>query len=408
MNTQTPASGSAAEHGIEPEFTLNSDDEIELLEALDALRDRGAPVQPIRYNGEIAHIVLGYDAVGEAFANTRDLPSSTFYELFTRPFFGFVVSTAPEGEEHRFHRMQLLPSFAPGAIRAKTEEILEPLANELIDVFPVGQPFDFIAAYAEPLTFNVISALLGIPRQGWDGFRSSVRGLLNLTRPEEALAAKEEVISYLRELIEERKTQPGDDLISALIAAQTDGRRFTDEELVDAVRFLYPAAQHNTLNALGLCMGAVLSQPEILERVKQSEKDRYAAVDETLRLFPPIALLPRYADRPIRLHGVDIPANSFVLLAISSANRDPAHYGEPTTFSLDRRKADHLAFGRGVRFCLGVHLARVEMELMLRLMLSRLPGLRLVGDLGGCHLGSTFCGYKQLLVEFDERLAGVP
>jgi len=408
MKRRTSASGSAPAQLAEPEFTLNADDEIELLAELDALRDSGGPVRPMLYNGEIAHVVLGYDAVGEAFANTTDLPSSTFYELFTRPFFGFVVSTAPEGEEHRFHRQQLLPPFAPGAIRAKTEVVLEPLTNELIDTFPVGQPFDFIAAYAEPVTFNVISALLGIPRGDWDGFRSSVRGLLNLTSPDEALAAKEEVISYLRELIEERKTSPDDDLISALIAAQTSGRRFTDEELVDAVRFLYPAAQHNTLNALGLCLGALLSQPESLDRVKHSEKDCYAAVDETLRLFPPIPLLPRYADRPIRLDGIDIPANSFVLLAISSANRDPNRYGDPTTFSLDRRKADHFAFGRGVRFCLGVHLARMELQLTLRLMLVRLPGLRLAGELGGCHLGATFCGYKQLFVEFNERLPAAP
>lgn len=390
---------------LEPEFTLNSDDEIEILEELDALRERGGPVQAMRYNGQIAHVVLGYDAISEAFRNTTDLPSSTFYELFTRPFFGFVVSTAGEGEEHRFHRQQLLPSFAPASIRAITEKILAPLSNELIETFPVGQPFDFIAAYAEPVTFNIISAMLGIPRKDWEGFGSCVRRLLNLLQPDQALAAREEVICYLRELIEERKTAPGDDLVSALICAQTDGRRFTDEELVDAVRFLYPAAQHNTLNALGLCLGAVLSCPEILDRVMHSETDRYAAVDETLRLYPPICLLMRYTVRPITLHGVDIPANSFVMLAISSANRDPGHFPEPTRFSLDRGKSDHFAFGRGVRFCLGVHLARMEMEMMLRLMLARLPGLRLAGEPGSRHVGATFCGYKQLLVQFDERLA---
>jgi len=113
----------------------------------------------------------------------------------------------------------------------------------------------------------------------------------------------------------------------------------------------------------------------------------------------------RYTDRPITIEGVDIPANTYVLIAISSANRDPARYPDPERFSLDRGAVDHFSFGRGIRLCLGVHLARAELRVLLDAMLHRLKGLRLAPDPDGpIAVGGKLHGYKRLMIQFDERL----
>lgn len=403
--TTSRAAGDLGSQDPADEFVLSVDtgSHANVIGAFDALRDRGPPIQPIICDGKPAFAILGYDAVEQAYRNVVDLPGSHHFKAFTQPFFGYVVSTATEGEDHRFHRRQSLVPFKPASVRNHIEKTIRPVTDKLIDRFPVGQPFDFIEMFAEPGTFNVISSMLDLPEEDLAGFRSSIRQLLDLSNPEQAMAARNIVNPYLQSLIARRREKPGEDMISQLIAAETDGRRYTDEELLDAVRFFDPAAMHNTMNAVGLCIQAVLANPEVERRVRLNEKDRTAAIEESLRITPAILHSYRLTARPVMIEGVEIPADTPVLLMISSANRDPNHYPDPTTFSLDRQVTDHLTFGRGSRLCIGLWLARAELRVMLDQMLSRLVGLRLVPG-SGDEPGGFFHGYRRLMMQFDQRL----
>lgn len=389
----------------EPLFELRVAEDATLVADLDVLRDSGPAVQAVRYHGAIAYVVLGYDALDRIFKDDATLGGNSWFKLFGEPIYGPVVSTL-DGEEHRFQRRQLMAAFKPGSIRASAETAIRPVANALIDALPEGEPFDFISSYAVPKTFDVVSSMLGIPKEDWAHFRGNVFQFLLIDNPEAALAAKALLTDYLVELIEKRRRDPGTDMISQLLDAETDGRRFTADELLTNIRFLYPAAIHNTANGIGLCLHEVLADEAVRERVATNWKDRFAAVDETLRLVSPLPTTARYTEHPITIEGVEIPAGTEVMLAISSANRDPRRYPDPGRFSLDRHHTDHFSFGRGAYLCLGQHLARAEMQVMLELVLGRLEGLRLVEDPDNVAKGF-FHGFRRLLVQFDRRVPSV-
>jgi len=380
-------------------------DQAGVIEALDMLRDRGARIASVPYGEGKAYVVLGYDAVERALANEADLPASTYFRTFTLPLMGEVIS-AQIGEEHRFHRGVFQRPLMAGRIRQKVESVLRPVANRLIDAFAPDLEVDFVSRFAIPYPFDVISAMLGIPERDWEQVRRDVGLLFHIWDPQ-CEAARDRVAAYLRELIAQRRYDPGEDIISEFARTELHGRRMTDAELLDEVRFLYPAAGGNTQNALAIALGYVLADPELHRRVQYDADARQAAVDEALRIETPIPFMIRYTDRPVRIEGVDIPADNFVLIAISSANRDPERFNAPGDFRLDRGALKHITFGRGPHTCLGAHLARAELRVMLYLILARLPGLRLGED--GFHggVGGPLHGPQVLQIGFDAILPGL-
>lgn len=383
---------------------FSSIDQAGVIEALDMLRDSGLRVASVPYGEGQAYVVLGYEAVERALANEADLPASTYFRTFTLPLMGEMIS-AQIGEEHRFHRGVFQKPLMPGRIRQKVGSVLRPVANRLIDAFASSLEVDFVSRFAIPYPFDVISALLGIPERDWERVRRDVGLLFHIWDPECELA-RDRVAAYLRELIEQRRKNPGEDVISEFARTELRGRRMTDTELLDEVRFLYPAAGGNTQNALALALGYVLADPELHRKVSSDPHARQAAVDEALRIETPIPFMIRYTDRSIRIECVDIPANSFVLIAISSANRDPARFDAPGEFRLDRGALKHITFGKGIHTCLGAHLARAELRVMLDLVLERLPGLRLGEDGFQGGVGGPLHGPPVLRISYDAVLPG--
>jgi cytochrome P450 len=165
---------------------------------------------------------------------------------------------------------------------------------------------------------------------------------------------------------------------------------------------MYPAAGENTTHGLGLLIYRVLADEAVRKRVLANRNDRMAAVEESLRVDPPVTMITRYTEKPVVIAGTEIPANAPVLLGIGGANRDPRHFSDPEVFSLDRGTINHMTFGRGPHFCLGAHLARAEMRVTLDMMLDRLPGLRLADPQGVCLRGGMQRGPVDLWLEFDE------
>jgi cytochrome P450 len=178
-------------------------------------------------------------------------------------------------------------------------------------------------------------------------------------------------------VMDERRRKPGDDFVSSLIKAQSEGKIRSDEEILTFFRLLFPAGSDTTYKAAGSLFACVLSDPEILALAKNSDKDRQAIVTEGLRWQAPTAFLPRKASADCTLGGADIRAGDWALLALTAANNDPAVFPDPRKFDPGRDNRELITFGRGIHFCLGTHLARRELETALRVVFTRFPNMQL-------------------------------
>jgi cytochrome P450 len=348
------------------------------LEQIDRLRANGHPVVPVRFHDSVAWMVLGYDAVTAVLMNEEQLPAADFYQRTAGPWWGRTVPTM-RGDEHRAHRAFFLVPLLPTRMRACAETVLVPLANDLITKFDGRREVDFVADYARRYPFRVITRLLDLPDEDNSLIHKLVSELFQFVwDPEAASRARTAMTDYLRPYALARRTQPGADIISYFASTEVNGRLLDETDLLDFIRFLYPAAGENTTNALGLMMYRILADRAIYERVLNNPRDRHAAVEEVLRIDPAVPVIVRYSEKAVTIADTVIPAHSSILLAISSANRDPRHCANPEVFSFERAANDHVAFGRGPHFCAGAHLARAELRTTLDLMLDRLPELRLV------------------------------
>jgi cytochrome P450 len=375
-------------------------------ELIDAARDAGAQVIPVLFHGGPAMLVVGADAVEQGFLNDAELAGQNFYVHETLPWFGRVVSSM-KGEEHKQHRQLFGAELMPAKLREKVMSVLRPVGNRLIDSFGADRELDFVPRFAQLYPFRVITTLLGLPLEDEPMLLEHVQNLFRYPwKPEIAARSRKLMIEYLRPIVEERKARPVDDLISAMAHAESHGKRYTDEELLDAVRFMWPVAGDNTSHGVASIIHRVLENEDVHARVLANSADRAAAVDEALRLDPPVLVNIRRTSEPMLLGGVGIPNETYVLLAVSAYNRDPKRHENPTRFSLDRGAPDSLAFGRGAHFCLGAHVARAELRVTLDLMLDRLPGLRLANKSIAME-GALQYGPTSLRIAFDDILPSV-
>jgi cytochrome P450 len=380
----------------------------DVMEQLETLQASGPPVVPVRFHDEVAWLVVGYDAVAEAFMNEADLPASAFYQHYTMPWLGRTVPSM-RGSDHRIHRAFFGAPLLPAKVRARVNDVLLPIVNELIDAFAGRPRVDLVADYATRLPFRVITRLFDLPDADNDMIRENVHKLFFFPwDPDGATQARNAMIDYLRPIALERRSNPGDDLISYLASTEVDGHLLGESDLLDFVRFLYPAAGENTTNGLGLLMYRVLVDEAINRRVLADPNARAAAIEETLRIDPPVTMITRYTEKDVTIAGVRIPANCPVLLGIGAANRDARQFEHPGQFSLDRGTINHITFGRGPHFCIGAHLARAELRATLDAMLGRLAGLRLVAPEEVRFQGGMQRGPAILWVEYDRVAPATP
>lgn len=288
------------------------------------------------------------------------------------------------GEEHTRLRKLVAKAFtarrtaAMGPrITAITEELLDGLAAH-----PAGAVVDLRAEFAYPLPVRVISELLGVPDRLRDGLLDSVHAIMQTgATPEEAEAATVLLYQRLEELISAKRAAPGGDLTSALIeAADEDGARLTERELVDTVLLMFTAGHETTVNLLDHAVHLLLRHPDRLAEVRAGALSWDDVIEETLRLEAPFANLPmRYAVEDVELDGVTIARGDPIVVSFGAAGRDPAVHG-PTADVFDPTRPtrrDHVAFGHGVHHCLGAPLARLEARIGLPALFERFPGLAL-------------------------------
>lgn len=220
--------------------------------------------------------------------------------------------------------------------------------------------------------------------------------------PERGREASEALAEYLRPILEARRAEPRDDLISGLAAAEIDGEKLSDEEIFSFLRLLLPAGVETTYRAFGNLLYGLLTHPDQLEAVRIDRSLISQAIEEAVRWEPPLSMITRVATRDTELGGVHIPAGSSVMPVLGSANREERRFADPEEFNIFRPARAHIGFGYGVHVCLGMHLARMEMRVALNLLLDRLPNLRLDPSVGDVYIrGQVFRSPTSLPVVFD-------
>lgn len=261
---------------------------------------------------------------------------------------------------------------------------MEETAAHLLDGLEGERKVDLLHQYAHQLPSLVISELLGVPpadRDRLTGWSDAVAPLLGVrVAPEKrtaAIAAAEEFHAYLGELLDERTRHPGDDLLSALLAAEAEGEKLSRVELLSLAATLYSAGHRTTRDLFTNGMSVLLSEPNRYRHVVDGRWDVPAVVDEFLRYETPTLFVARVPLAPVTIGRIEIGPWEPILVFLSAANRDPAQYDDPDTFRPGRGGGTPISFAFGAHFCLGASLARSEAEVMLASIVSRWPNLEL-------------------------------
>jgi cytochrome P450 len=376
----------------------------DLHQRLTALRDAKEAVW-VRSFGRPAVMFTSYEMVNAAFKDEATFPSKAFYSAVVTDVLGYNIQCM-YGEEHRRNRALASPTFRQRIVQQIITPLLEPVAHELIDRFEERGDADLVAEYTKLYPFKIILRMLGLPAASEDVVARWALGMLDIQQNyEHAVQCSREFTAFVAPILAERRSEPADDLISRLATEEVDGERLSDAEIMNFLKLLFPAGSDTTYLGLGNTLFALLSHPDQLDLVR-SDLDGEApwATEEGLRWEAPVALLPRHNPQDVLWHDIAIPADTPLIFAIVAANRDPAQFEDPDRFDVRRRTPSTLTFGFGQHFCLGAHLARAEIEISLKVLLSRLPRLRLIPD-PQVRIGATFAqmlrGPNRLPVRFS-------
>lgn len=287
-----------------------------------------------------------------------------------------------DGADHRRLRALVGKGFTPGRVQA-----LEPRIQELVDrlldeVVAGGDGVDLVPAFTEALPMAVICELFGVPEPERARSRNWTSTLLaHTTTPEKAFATQHSLMAYLRELVERKHREPGDDLTSGLVQARDEGDKLTTDELVGVLWLMLVAGHETTVHLIGNAVVALSSHPDQLELAKTG--DRWAdVVEETLRYRHSVMMTSfRFTLQDVSIAGVPVPRGSAVGVSFQAAGLDPAEFGETADrFDITREQTGNLGFGHGPRYCIGAPLARLESRLALTSLYRRLPDLSLAID----------------------------
>ncbi|WP_052848984.1 cytochrome P450 [Streptomyces avicenniae] len=264
---------------------------------------------------------------------------------------------------------------------AQLRDRVAEMAGGLVDAMAAsGAPADFMAAYTIPLPTMVICDLLGMPPEDHERVWAWGNSIMSNTATAEQVAADfGAFMAYMRDGVEQRRRAPGDDLLTTLVQACDEEERITEREMLGLTADLLGAGFITTTSELTNFLYALLTHPDQLALLRERPGLVPGAVEELMRYVPALSAtsLPRYANEDVEVGGVTVAAGDPVLVAISAANHDPYAYEDPSRLDIRREGAPHLTFGHGPHYCMGSHLARLEMQVTLELLVPRFPGLRL-------------------------------
>lgn len=350
--------------------------------------DRARALGPIVYWDEIGMpCALSHAAVSMILRDRRfgrEIPADRRKPVpaHLEPFYAVEQHSMLELEppRHTLLRKQVLRAFTSRRIAALAPEITT-LSHELIDRFPNG-PFDLLEHFARTIPVVVICRLLGVPEAmkdqllNWSHAMVAMYQTSRSRATEDAAAqAASDFAAFLRDYVEKRRTLPADDLITHLIAAETDGETLGTDALITTCILLLNAGHEATVHALANGVKALLEAGGPKDWLAPEKID--GTIEEILRFDPPLHLFARFAYEPVEVMGHTFRPGDQVALLLAAAGRDPRACDAPDRFNPARPVKPHLAFGAGLHFCLGAPLARLEMAMALPVLFARCPQLRL-------------------------------
>ncbi|MDB4896775.1 MAG: cypA9 [Firmicutes bacterium] len=334
--------------------------------------------------GDVKQVLSDYEAFSSEFRKMRGARLGA-EAMAQGPNLGssLIGSDPPR---HRHLRDLISRAFTPRAV-ANMELRIAAIADEMLNKVAKQGHMDLVADLSDPLPVIVIAEMLGVPSEDRVQFKrwsdQVVGGSDNLfqesppagVRPSEA--AMKEMSAYFRSIIDDRRMQPRDDLISELVSAEIEGQRLSEEDLLSFCMLLLIAGNVTTTNLVTNAVLCFLRYPEELERLRANPALLPSAIEEVLRFESPVQAMARITTRDVTLSDRTIPAGERVIAWIGSANRDGAHFDEPDRFDVARSPNPHIAFGYGLHYCIGAPLARLEAKVALGAMLERFDAIKL-------------------------------
>ncbi|HWF26776.1 MAG TPA: cytochrome P450 [Mycobacterium sp.] len=298
---------------------------------------------------------------------------------------GFLFLDPPD---HTRLRKLVSKAFAPKVVNALQPDI-RALVDGLLDRIAEQGRFDVVEDFAYPLPVAVICRLLGVPIEDESQFSHASALLAQSLDPfvtftgapsdglHERLQAGMWLREYLRGLVERRRSRPGDDLMSGLVAVEESGDQLTEDEIISTCILLLVAGHETTVNLIGNAILAMLRQPLQWAALGADATRGPAVIEETLRFDPPVQMVGRIAADDMTIGQIEVPAGDVMMLLLAAAHRDPAEFDRPDTFDPNRGTLRHLGFGRGAHYCLGAPLARLEAGVALSALTAGFPNARL-------------------------------
>jgi len=327
---------------------------------------------------DVAHYcVFGYDEVSQVLGDPATF-SNKSYERNIGISFGRSISTMDAPEHPRYRRI-FQKAFLPHTVAAWGDTLVDPVVNELMSKFVDRGHADLVNEFTLHYPFNIIYRQLALPPEDVKVFHKlAIAQTLVSIDVAHGVEASTKLGTYFAGLLEERRRNPGDDLVSSLATAEVEGELLPDEVVISFLRQLVNAGGDTTYRATSVLLLALLRNPSQLDAVRKDRTLVAQAIEEALRWDGPVLMQSRMALRDVTLGGVEIPAGAFLDVLAGSANRDPSRFADPDKFDIYRKPAHrHFAFAFGPHVCIGQHLARVEMTRALNAILDRLPNLRL-------------------------------
>jgi cytochrome P450 len=312
-----------------------------------------------------------------------------------------------EGDEHTRLRRVAGPAFSPrhaDALRPYMRQVVD----SLIDGFVADGQADIAVDFCEPYPIPIICELFGAPKEDlqlFSDWATDIFRIFNGNLQEDMPAiikAQDELDAYVGDLIERRRSTPSDDLISAMIATESDGDRLSHSELIMMCEAVLMAGTDTTRNQLGCSVSLFARHPDQWKLLADRPELAPRAVEETMRFMGTVRGTARFASDDIEYRGVFFPKGSFIAPSLAQANRDPSVFDNPTEFDITREPAarPQLTFGSGIHYCLGAALARAEQQEALTIMARRLPGLELAGEIAWKPATVGIWGPERLPIRF--------
>jgi len=349
---------------------------------------------------EQLYAAVSFDAVNRVFRDGTAF-NSHIYDSTIGLFIGPTI-LAMEGKTHWEHRNLVSAAFKSKSLLRWEPEIVRPVVNALIDEFIDAGEADLVKDFTLEFPTRVISKLLGLPEEDLPWFRKRAVELISYTvKFKRAFEASAALKDYFLQQIEQRRSNPTEDIIGDLVTAEIDGEKLSDEAIYSFLRLLLPAGLETTYRSSGNLLYLLLTHREQFQAVQGDHELISAAMEEGLRFETPLTTVQRYVMEDTVVEGVELPAGSVIDVCIGSANRDERRWERSEEFDIFRKRLPHISFAAGEHTCMGLHLARMETRVAVECLVARLTDIRLVTDDNPHIFGQPFRSPTAIPVTFD-------